>query len=109
MQEQAVSRDQNLVEVKNTISYILPGSRIILFGSRGRGDYDCKSDYDIIVVSDKNLDVKAKRRYAGLIRKNLAALGIPADVLVKTETDIFYYKDKIGSVVRDAISNGIAL
>ena len=109
MQEQTLNHDQNLVEVKNIISYILPGSRIIRFGSRGQGDYDYKSDYDIIVVSDKNLDIKSKRRYASLIRKNLAMLGIPADVLVKTETDIFYYKDKIGSVVRDAISNGVTL
>jgi predicted nucleotidyltransferase len=57
MKEQTLNGDQNLAHVKNTISYILPGSRVILFGSRSRGDDDCRSDYDIysdiIVVCDQ--------------------------------------------------------
>lgn len=65
--------------------------------------------YKIIVVSDKNLDLKAKRQYAKLIRKNLAALEIPVDVLVKTKTDLSFYKNKLGSVVRDAIINEVTL
>lgn len=109
MQEQALNADQNLAHMKCTISFLLPGSRIILFGSRSRGDYNGISDYDIIVVSDKNIDIKAKRRYASLIRKELAVMGIHVDVLVKTEMDMFYYQDKIGSVVREAMRDGVTL
>ena len=88
---------------------LLPGSRVILFGSRGREDFDNNSDYDIMVVSKKNLDIKEKRQYAGKIRKKLAVIGIPVDVLVRTEKDISYYGRKIGSVVKDAVRDGIAL
>lgn len=109
MQEQIMNRDENLVEVKKIITYFLPGSRIILFGSRARGDFDSRSDYDLMVISKKELDFKEKRKYASDIRKQLARLGIPVDVLVKTETDVIYYEDKIGSVVRAAIKDGIAL
>ncbi len=109
MKAHTLNGDQNLANVKSTISYILPGSRVILFGSRSRGENDCRSDYDIIVVSNQNLDVKAKRRYASMIRKELALLAIPVDVLVKTETDIYYYQDKIGSVVREAMRTGVTL
>jgi hypothetical protein len=55
----------------------------------------------------KNLDIKAKRRYTSMIRKELSLIGIPVDVLVKTQSDIYYYQDKIGSVVREAIRNGV--
>lgn len=109
MQEQSLAADQNLANIKRTISFILPGSRIILFGSRSRGDYDDRSDYDIIAISDNNMDIKAKRRYASLIRRELAVLGIPVDVLVKTKADISLSQDKIGSVVREAMRDGVTL
>lgn len=99
----------SLKEIKNAVENILPGSRVILFGSRSRGDSNQNSDYDVMVVSEKNLDVKAKRCHASLIRKMLAVAEIPVDVHVKTENDISYYKDKIGSTVREAVKDGIAL
>ena len=109
MQNKILIRDENLLKIKNLTRFVLPGSRVILFGSRGRGDFDHSSDYDVLVISNKKLDVKEKRRYAGKLRKELAVMGIPVDVLVKTETDVSYYGDKIGSVVREAVRDGITL
>jgi len=74
--------DENLSKLKNLIQLILPDSSVILFGSRSRGDFDGFSDYDLLVVSNTLLDIKEKRQYAGKIRKKIAALGIPADVIV---------------------------
>ena len=104
-----MNSDNNLSIIKNLIQMILPGSRVILFGSRGRDDFDDYSDYDILVISDRNLNSKEKRQYAGRIRKKMAVLGIPADVIVKTKDDVHYYSDKIGSVVREAVRGGITL
>ncbi|MCP5103264.1 MAG: nucleotidyltransferase domain-containing protein [bacterium] len=104
-----MNKDENLSKIKSLVKFVLPGSRVILFGSRGRGNFDNSSDYDVLVVSNKKLDVKTKRRYAGKIRKELAVMGIPGDVLVKTETDVSYYRDKIGSLVREAVRDGITL
>jgi predicted nucleotidyltransferase len=91
------------------VKNILPGSRVILFGSRALGNFDQYSDYDILVITGSRLSIKQKRKYAGRIRKKMAIMGMPVDVLVKTEEDVSYYKDKIGSVVRDAVRSGVAL
>lgn len=104
-----MNKDDNLLKIKSVIKVVLPGSRVILFGSRGRGDFDNNSDYDILVISNRNLGVKEKRQYAGKIRKKLAVMGIPVDVLVKTEKDVSYYVDKIGSLVKEAVRDGIPL
>ena len=101
--------DLNLEIIKNSINSILPGSRELLFGSRCRGDYDERSDYDVLVITEKKLDIKEKRRYASLIRKTLAAFLIAVDVIVKTEDEVSISKNKIGSVVREALLEGVYL
>lgn len=102
-----IANDKNLIKIKEETNNVLPDSRIILFGSRSKGDFDKRSDYDIIVISKQNLDIREKHEYGNRIRKQLSK--IPIDIIVKTEEDINYYKDKIGSVVRIAISQGINL
>ncbi len=100
-------KDENLIKIKEVIKTIFPDSRIMLFGSRGRDDFETQSDYDILVEVKENLSIKQKREYEGKIRKQLAK--IPLDVIIKTEEDISYYQDKIGSVTREAILNGVNL
>ncbi|MDI6784474.1 MAG: nucleotidyltransferase domain-containing protein [bacterium] len=99
--------DKNLKKINDVVKSILPESRIILFGSRAKGDSDRKSDYDILVIVKQNLSIKEKRTYASNIMKLLA--DIPLDVIVKTEQDIIYYQDKIGSITREAVLNGVGL
>jgi len=43
------------------------------------------------------------------LQKKLAAKGIDADVILKSQTEVRYYKDKIGSVVASALREGTAL
>ncbi|MCK4256338.1 nucleotidyltransferase domain-containing protein [candidate division WOR-3 bacterium] len=100
-------KDENLMKIKEVIKNIFPDSRIILFGSRSKGKYDSQSDYDILVIVKQNLTIKEKRQYASVIRRQLVE--IPIDVIVKTEEDIIYYKDKIGSVTREAVLEGVSL
>jgi predicted nucleotidyltransferase len=101
--------DKNLPQIKKLVSMFLPGSRVILFGSRAWGNEDAYSDYDILVISSESLNIKEKRQYAGRIRKKLASSGIPVDIIVKTEADVSYYRNKIGSLVREAVRDGISL
>lgn len=104
-----MSTDKILSEIKNQVIKLLPNSRVILFGSRARGDGDQQSDYDILVINKKHLEVKEKRNFARKIRQKLAIMGIPIDVLVKSEKDVSFYQDKIGNLIREAITTGIAL
>ena len=83
--------------------------RIILFGSRARDDYSIQSDFDILIII-KNVSSKQKKiNLSTLIRKRFAAKMLDADVLVKDEKDIDYLKDKPGSVVRNALLEGVTL
>lgn len=82
---------------------------IVLFGSRARYDFIEKSDHDILVILKETFTIKEKMRVSGLLRKDLARVGIDADIIIKSKEEINYYRDKIGSVVRNALKDGVAL
>jgi len=80
--------------------------RIILFGSRGRGDPSADSDVDILVVIDKVQD-----RLAEMVRLNrvLSPLRIPVDLLVVSEETFRYWADTPGNVYSAALAEGRVL
>ena len=43
------------------------------------------------------------------LRRALADEGIDADIIIKSHDEVEYYRDKIGSVVRMAVLEGVAL
>jgi len=91
------------------ILYWLNYEKIILFGSRARGDYSKRSDYDILVIMIDDITIKEKMELSSLLRKKLAKKGIDADIIIKSKEELDYYKDKIGTVVRSALKEGVAL
>lgn len=104
-----MTQEEKLIKIKELIKGIFPESRIIVFGSRYRGDFNRFSDYDLLVIFHEHLNIKEKRTIAGMISNKLGEADIPADVIVKTEEDIQYYQDKIGSLVREVMKDGISL
>lgn len=83
--------------------------KIILFGSRGRKDYKKGSDWDLLIVTEKNLERSQKLELSHLIRKRLADEFIPCDVLIKSNQEVEERKNMIGSVIRSALREGISL
>lgn len=83
--------------------------RIILFGSRARDDFSERSDYDILIVLRKSITFEEKMRLLARLRNQLAHKGIDADIILKSTDEVEYYKDKIGSVVRTALREGVAI
>ena len=77
--------------------------RILLFGSRARGDARSDSDYDLLVVMDRADD---KRALAIAMRHALADLPIGKDIIVTTEDEIRRRGDLVGSVLRPALREG---
>jgi len=70
--------EQNaLNEVLSMLIQKFPIKRVILFGSKARGDFDEYSDIDLLFVMDKVLDIKNEK----LIVENLYEIGIKYDVL----------------------------
>ncbi|MCB0727845.1 MAG: nucleotidyltransferase domain-containing protein [Ignavibacteriae bacterium] len=96
----------------NIIKNALKGidyDRVILFGSRARGDNRRDSDFDIMVVFKNDLNREKKMRLSGLINKRLILDGLDCDILIRSENQINYLINKTGSITRDAINEGNTL
>lgn len=94
-----------IVASLNQIEYM----SIILFGSRTRGDFNQTSDYDILVILKDDMDMKEKITLSTSLRKVLAQNGIDADIILKTQNEVNYYKNKIGNIVKEALEEGVVL
>ena len=75
---------QIIKKVVKQLVQSFPIERIILFGSRARGDADAESDYDFLVVMNFN---KRRTQVAVDIRKTAHISGIPMDFLIRTPED----------------------
>jgi uncharacterized protein len=102
------------LSIKNRVLKILgqnnlPPGEIILFGSRARGNAHRLSDYDILVIIGQSIEPRKKIDIIEDIRSELADLFISSDIILKSREEVDYYKTKIGSVVREAFKEGVAL
>ena len=79
-------------------------AKIILFGSRARGDYFLYSDYDFIIVSDVFKNVHWLKRISSVLKEWDSDK--PIDVLPYA-TDEFEKKSINSSTVREAVREGI--
>ncbi|MFN3568567.1 MAG: nucleotidyltransferase domain-containing protein [Caldimicrobium sp.] len=84
-------------------------SKILLFGSRARGDFKKGSDWDILIITENKLQREKRKELSHLVRKKLAEEFIPCDVLIKSNKEVEERKDVIGSVIRSALKEGIWL
>lgn len=80
--------------------------RIILFGSRARGEVGPDSDVDLLVVLP---DVVDKRRAAIEIRRALVDLPVAKDIIVTTPEEIARRSRLVGTVLRPALREGRVL
>ena len=99
-------------KIKEIIQESLKGytiDKIILFGSRARGDNEEDSDYDVLVILKEDLEREKLNNLASLIRKSLAELLIPIDILVRSARYVDYMKNKIGNVISYATEEGIEI
>lgn len=87
----------------------LEADRIILFGSRARGDYKKNSDWDLLIVIKNKLSRKEKTNISHLIRRKLAEKFIPCDVLIKSEEEVKEREKVVGSVIKSVMKEGIVL
>jgi len=82
---------------------------IILFGARAKGNYQNNSDWDLLIITEKTFDIKEKMNIMKKINQNLSKLYIPCDILINSIEEIEEKKNKIGSVTKFAIKEGIKI
>ena len=96
--------------IRQTVQTCLPGSRILLFGSRARGDGDRHSDYDLLIITPKTFTPQEKIHWSNrLDRAIVKAIKAPIDLLLNSEEEISQKRELPGHIIRTALREGIAL
>lgn len=98
--------DEIIAEMVRRIVARFDPQRIILFGSRARGDARWDSDVDLLVVLR---EVENRRRTTVAILRLLADMPVAKDVVVTTTTEVEHQGRLIGTVVRPALREGKVL
>ncbi len=101
--------DKNLEIIKRLILDHLPGSEIMLFGSRARDDFHRGSDYDIMIIIPEIISIHQKVNDSCHLTNLLAKMKISADIIIESADDIDIKKNFIGNVVREAFKEGVRL
>lgn len=107
MQIHDVKKDPILVELVMRIVRVADPDRIVLFGSRARGESKQDSDYDFLVIKD--VMEGSRRALRREIYHALYGMGIAKDVLLTTPQDVERYGHLHGTILRPALSEGITV
>ena len=84
--------------------------RIILFGSRARGDARPDSDVDLLVVEAEPFGENRSCAEESLrLYRALGAQGIDKDILVCSLDDLEYWRDSLNNVLARALREGEVL
>lgn len=98
--------DQILEVIATRLIREFAPERIILFGSRARGDYAHDSDYDLVVVMPEGVD---RRAMTVAMRRRLADLPAAKDIIVTTAADLARGSHIAGSIADEASRQGVDL
>ncbi len=95
-------------KILNAIFKVIIPDKVILFGSRARGDARLDSDYDILIIKTgiENQSEVEGDIYLNLFYEDFIA---PVDILVATPEIIEKYKDSIGCVINPALKEGVVI
>lgn len=83
--------------------------KIILFGSRAKGTFKKESDWDFFVIIDRKMSFNEKWEIIDDIKVRLAKLGIPNDIILKSEEEVEQAKDDVGRITHYILKEGIEL
>jgi predicted nucleotidyltransferase len=96
--------------IRQTVQACMPGSRILLFGSRARGDQDNHSDYDLLIITPETLTPQEKIQWSTrLDRAIVKAIKAPVDLLLNSEEEILQKQELPGHIIRSVVREGVAL
>jgi predicted nucleotidyltransferase len=97
-------------KIKETVQSCLPGSRVLLFGSRARGEQDIHSDYDLLIVTPSTFTPQEKIEWSSrLDRAIVKAIHAPVDLLLNSEEEIRQKQQLPGHIIRSVMKEGMAL
>ena len=84
--------------------------KIILFGSRARGDYREDSDYDLLVITKKRLNWRRRREFYSTCIRELYERGVKRVDLVIMDEELFEKKKHVvNTVANESLLEGIII
>ncbi len=84
--------------------------RVILFGSRARGDAGPDSDVDLIVIEAEPFGPGRDRRAEAVrLWRALSGFRVPKDILVYSRDEEDYWRDSLNHVLARALREGTVL
>ena len=96
--------------IRQTVESCLPGCRIMLFGSRARGDAKLLSDYDLLIITPTTFTPKEKIHWSTrLDRAIVEAIKAPIDLLLNSEEEVRQKRELPGNIIRTAMREGVVL
>ena len=105
-----MSYQQAYHKIKSTVKSFLPESKVLLFGSRARGESDQQSDYDLLIVTSNTFEPRVKMDWENKIRKALVfSFKAPFDVILESEDEIKEKKNLRGHIVYYAMKEAVEL
>jgi len=98
--------DPNFETIKRVVFEILPGSEVVLFGSRARQTHTEDSDYDLLILIENEMLPREKMQFRTRVRLALGKLKIYADVLLQSKSEAKIKKELPGNIIRRAMLEG---
>jgi len=80
--------------------------KIVLFGSRARGQASNDSDYDLLVIENSD---QPRYRRAAPYRRALKDLGTSKDIVVWTPNEILEWRNVPNAFITTALREGVVL
>jgi len=101
-------KDQTLNKIKDIIIRSVSPDKIILFGSRARGDNKTDSDYDILIIKDTEENERrlTTRVYRELLEEHILS---EVDLIAATPQKMEKNKDRVGFIYRKIYKEGVVL
>lgn len=97
-------------ELKEVLERILGNSlqKVVLFGSRARGDYSDESDIDVAIIV-RGLDRKLKRQILDNVAEMELKYLTPLSVLILSEDEFNHLRNRERRIALDLETEGIPL
>lgn len=103
----SMTNDALIEEARQRLAAVAPGAKVILFGSRARGESRPDSDLDLLVIEPG--EVPTRRAESARLRRELRSLEVPLDVVVISASHADRRGKVPGTVVNEALRTGRVL